>query len=569
MENKEFRLNSASNQRAVNEDTFDKIQIESKSAPLPIGEVNKIINLGEQFNKERQESKLYRLTGSFDTLFNNVLFNTTGTNSWETFNTNTFRDGTYPPVPEFSLDDEEDLTYIEAIAKYLTENNGWFGYYDPDPSKVTSCTWVDMEPRRELFSMTPKSGVKNWEVTVTYPTYFGIGQPGDFSHPIVSGGLLLIDVEQTTIGNRSMLTFATPVKHGLSQGDSIEISGVFISNDTTSYNGQYNVIRLGKNNGDDKDYYFSVDIEELVTINANSRVSRLVNGRKSVYYLRVFKKIKTISTDIIENDDYEIYPLAFSQTIYEDKVCQYVFNEDIDVSNLKDNLGRPLSELYITIIKTTSNNVFTPVKSGIKMPLFPNAAGDAGISDINRITNSASTSHIPLEIDISIDDELFYGDVVEYNLFECIEKTLGVAHHRFNTINRENGGTVDGNNLGIRLEGYVYKPHHKVQIRQYSNYVEQGQFNTLDRPSYSDFNAIGDGRYLWRDLLDIGLNDTQQTMLDYPFLNGCHYINSLITLPLFRQDPFGYYGYRTNFPNDRIGTLIEDKIIIKRSQDVC
>jgi hypothetical protein len=568
MENKQYRLNSSSSQRAVNEDTFDKIKLESKSNLLPIGETNKVINSGEQFNTERQDAKLYRLTGSFNTLFTNVLFNSTGTNSWASFNQNVFRDATFPP--NNSVNDEEDLSYREAVSKYLTESNGWFGYYDPNPSVSSLCNWVDMEPNNTLFSMASKNLVKNWEVTVTYPASLN-NQPGDFTHTIVNGGLLLIDTFQTVIGGRNMLTFATPVKHNLEQGDAVQLSGLLVDDGGSSlspYNGLYSVIRTGKDNGDDKEYYFSVDIEETVSISNSSRMAKTISGRKSVYYVRVFKKVNTKGGTLIENDDYEIYPLAFGQTIYEDKAFQYVFNEDIDITDLTDNLNRPLSELYITVIKTDSNNTFTATKSGVKMPLFTNADSNLGLSDINRITNDGSTSHVPLNANLTIDDELFYGDVVEYNILEARETILGDVYHRFNTVNRENGGSVDGNDLGVRLEGYVYKPHHKIQIREYSNYVEQGTNNTLNRPSYSV--ALGDGRYLWRDLLDIGVNDTQETYLDYPFLNGSHYINSCISLPLLRQDPFNFYGLQwVNYPADTSGIPMEDNTITKTSQDVC
>ena len=566
MKNKKYRLNSASSQRAVNEDTFDKVQFESKSTILPMGETNKVINVGEQFNTERQNSKYYRITGTFNSLFNNVLINTTGSNSWATFNKDAFI------IVENGVvnDTSDDLTYRESVTKYLTENNGWFGYNDPDPSNQELCTWVDMEPRRELFSLSPKTLDKNWELTVTYPTKLG-GMEGDYLHPIVNGGLFLIDVFQTVIGDRDMLTFATPVKHNLSQGDTVDLRRLLINDGSSTlspFNGQYPVVRLGKDNGDEKEYYFSVDIEKLIATNSTSRMSKMVNGRKSSYYVRVFTKIKTKFSNVIEDDDYEIYPLAFGQTIYEDKAQQFVFNEDIDISGLKDNLGRPLSEIYLTLIKTNSNGVFTPIKSGIKMPLFTNGASNNGLSDINRITN-ATTSDIPLDDNVLIDNETFYGDVVEYSVFDLKETVLGDVYHRFNTYNRESGGVVDGDiDLGIRYEGYVYKPHHKIKIREYSNYIEQGNFSTLDKPSYA--TSLNDGRYIWRDLLDIGLNDTQETYLDYPFLNGSHYINTCVTLPLFRQDPFGFYSLQwEDYPTDAQGVMMDDKVITKTSQDVC
>ena len=43
--------------------------------------------------------------------------------------------------------------------------------------------------------------------------------------------------------------------------------------------------------------------------------------------------------------------------------------------------------------------------------------------------------------------------------------------------------------------------------------------------------------YIWRDLLDIGLNDGQETTLDYPFLNGANYIYTNKHIFIRRQDP--------------------------------
>jgi hypothetical protein len=117
----------------------------------------------------------------------------------------------------------------------------------------------------------------------------------------------------------------------------------------------------------------------------------------------------------------------------------------------------------------------------------------------------------------------------------------------------------------------MYKPHHRIELRKYSNYVEEGTVSTQDRPEYSNYiGKIGDGRYLWRDLLDIGVNDTQEDSLDYPFLNGVHYINNNISFPLKRQDPFNFYELQyKEFPSDISGTLLDDGAIVKQSQNVC
>ena len=144
--------------------------------------------------------------------------------------------------------------------------------------------------------------------------------------------------------------------------------------------------------------------------------------------------------------------------------------------------------------------------------------------------------------------------------------------HRFNTVDREItaskpilGGVIDG----TRNEGYIYYPHQKIKIREYSNYVEQGDTSVGDVPEYAE--DLGDGRYLWRDLLPIGVNDGQEETLDYPFLNGCHYMYQNLCIYTRRQDPFGNFGlqYNLSFPIDKNGYIIQTNFNTKKADDVC
>jgi len=422
-----------------------------------------------------------------------------------------------------------------------------------------------MEPTRDKFSLSPQVGLRNWELALTYPAAKE-SKEGDITYM----GLFIINSEQALVGDRLMMSFTTPVKHGLSQGEKVKLTGLLTNN------GTYTVVRLGKSNGDYQEYVFTVDITEEIVLGDNPRMIRIYDGRQSTYYFRKFKKITSkLDSEGATNNDYEIFPLAFSQNVFEDNNNHFVINEDVDIAGLVDCHKRPLSELYITLIKTDSNNTFTQIKSGLDMPYITGALGNTTLPNIRLITNS-SVSNEELDSDVKITDDTFYGDVAEYNFLELKEKVLGEVRHRFNTKNRISTSTLlndtDFNDtkvdLGIRYEGYLYKPHHKIKIRDFSSYVEQGNSNTLNMPNYKA--PLDGGRYLWRDLLDIGTNDAKESTVDYPFLNGAHYINSEILFKVRRQDPFGLYGLQyTGFPADRPGNMIDDNIIIKESQDVC
>ena len=190
-------------------------------------------------------------------------------------------------------------------------------------------------------------------------------------------------------------------------------------------------------------------------------------------------------------------------------------------------------------------------------------------------------THTPLEPLITIDNlNEFYGDLVEFNKHEVKETVLVEISHRFNTNNRETLSNINyinslgvnpetiNINLGPRQEGYVYKPHTKITIKELSSYVEQGDVSSDEVPYYAV--NLGDGRYLWRDILDIGFNESSEKTLDYPFLNGCHYIYQNNIFNVKRQDPFNIWGlYHTQFPSDIAGGKITEKYITNSEDDVC
>jgi len=566
------RLNKEDSQLSVNKGFNVKIPLNNNNRLLVPNEINEMVNQYDEFQLERNRCKKYRFLGTIKTLFSNPLFEvngdnnnewvtTTNVNHWGIFDEFRFRDKTFPS--NGSSIDEEDLTYKESFNTNLKEVDGWFGFYKPFDTQNPSnaCKFEKMTPGNECFELTPTSGIPNWELIITYPHSI------DSGHTIVNGGLLIIELTTIEIGNRQMNTLRTPVKHGLKVGDKVNINGLSPFN----LNGDFKVKQLGYKDGTMGEYVFVVDTSsELINNIFNARMRRVMgssgnNRRESIYYFRKFKRI----TDV---NDYEVYPLSIAKNIYSDQTVQYVFNggsgttEDVDITYLSDNLSRPLSEVFLTIIKR-HNLGFSKISSGIDIPYTDTINSMTNVSDIRRIHNGGLTpivTHVPLELDIDFSQELFYGDVVEYNEFSLIENVLSEVSHRFNTNNREANG---------RQEGYLYNPHHRIQIRQFSSYIEQGDINVYGPPLYS--TDLGDGRLLWRDLLSLGFSDTSTPPLDYPFTNGTHYLYKNIFLNVRRQDPFSltdlyYQPTSPNDPRDPLGDPLDgDNYEIKRGCGGC
>jgi len=580
-----YKLKQNDSKADVNEDASVQLGFNGEKRLLPVGEINHVVDVGAEFNKERNSSFIYRLQGTVTPIFSNVLMNPRGNtsvsnpgNGLTIFDEKIFKEDIRGSI-DFG---KEELNYVESYNKHLKEVNGWFGYFEPDITKGINsgklCEFYDIEPSRNRFDLNSYIA-KNWELTVTYPfdNYSG--------HTIVSdgidNGLLINGAEPVIVGGKPMVALASATQHGLETGDKVRLFKM----PNTPYNRIFTVKRLGLDDGTYKENYFAIDIDPATVQTGNlfgtGRMRKIVSGQESVYYIRKFKKL-------ILDGDYEMYPLAFSKSIFNDQNYQFVINQDIDLEGLTDNLGRPISELYITFIKTDSG-VFGPIKSGLDLEDLSGNIGDnanqLNLSNSRQIhdgpagSSSNFDSHIPLENDIYgtySNKNWFYGDVVEYNKYSVIETKLADVLHRFNTTGRENSTTSGAKANGPRREGYLYKPHHLYKVREFSSYIEQGDSSTDGIPDYAE--NLGDGRFLWRDFLDIGVYDGVDDLLDYPFTNGAHYIHQNICFMTMRQDPFGKYNlyYQGNpssgnsfDPADPRGDALTDNFEVKSSEDVC
>jgi len=90
--------------------------------------------------------------------------------------------------------------------------------------------------------------------------------------------------------------------------------------------------------------------------------------------------------------------------------------------------------------------------------------------------------------------------------------------------------------------GWVYDPLTEYTLQVWSSYIETADPNVLGIPYWARYI---DGLYFWRDLLSVGyFEDVDQTIgVDYPFLNGSHYVNQdknlMVSLSPFRLNDSG------------------------------
>ena len=391
-----------------------------------------------------------------------------------------------------------------------------------------SCEFVDLYPTRELFSFAPKYNPhrhrieKNWNYCITYPsssTTSGI----PFINDEIDGGALRLFLVNETFDSK--MRMHSMVKHGLEENDYIRLykgNEMIISNlqvidiiDEYTFDVSKNGYSIGSkmevsfSNSPvlkpNTTYKFAVGGKRFYDSNSDFMsfsFKRLKNGRGVNCYVRIFSKLpnwkfadKKITEKLIYEDEPEIVEtyqkvpfdnhvakLSFSKTIFNDDVSEIIFTDDIDISKLHDNLGRPISSVYLTIVKSNKgykewyedktpndekveySHCFGRVCGGFMLSkdmYDENYIEDevVGLSNTRVLCESGRTEQnimpfsgldmtlindVPLadgdiEDTVNIEnDNNFYGDLCEYCKEDCIERVLQEIDYRFNTYQREN-----------------------------------------------------------------------------------------------------------------------------------
>lgn len=469
-----------------------------------------------------------------------------------------------------------------AIQHNLKEENGWLGFINTSMLRTIKinriinykkeCTFIDMYPTREHYSFVPyfnehrKRLEKNWEYCLTYP--FENVYDNYAVHENSANGLLCdLDVDFSKVTFRQLVgldddastiiplrvDFKTHTKHSLQPSDKINLHIITNTNECFTVENAI-VVYTGKN-GYDNYHYFTLTLSDISTDlrlayenagnnenNLHFRFEKIAIDRPCKYYLRKFKKIPNFkNTNILPenglteeeinetiqttNFSSSLNKLGFSKTIYGDDVAQIVYDDDIELTGLRDNLGRELSVIYLTLLKTNygykewyNNNdyansdveyshCFGKLTSGFELPT------NAGNNEYNvhrqhNIVAGSTYKNLPetsnkLETEINPkEDFVFYGDLVELDENTIQETILERVQHRFNTAQRETSNTLfseliidnittddyegngwatnTSNNMctdyaaNLAPEGYYYQAHYPIQLKEYSTTVNTG-----------------------------------------------------------------------------------------------
>ena len=581
-------LNKERSAESVNVNTKFNFNIENSNKPLPITDTSVVVSANEQAQIERRESTKYRFYGNISPLISNQIYNDN---------------------VKIYINNNNLLDSIKIQSNDIFEQNGWVGFYESsfyEPNNILQtnlkkslCEFTTFDPDYNRLRFLDDDGKPNYKMMITYPASTkDITLIRNNSNITLADGIPIINQTTVTLNGRDYVAFTTAINHGLQKRDEINLYNLTdnTGGNLALTNRSYNVFKLGDDNNDKKNRTFVLDINPLeISFNMGiSTIKRVVNDKESEYYVRVFSALTENYTD------YDTYPAAYGTSYYYDKVAAFNFITDVDVDGIKDNLGRPLSELFLTVVKndedsennsisntywlnkqsvmsgSDKNRFWTKISGGFLTEKNINLNYNiSAYGDSNYITSSAVWFE-----NIDESNSQFDGDIVEYNEDELLEKRLENVQHRINTVYRENLEEIKNDGFTEnKREGYIYNPHSQIIIREFSsknpivdiqsiinkfNITEQSEIEKYkkiyDVPDYA--TEISPNIFKWRDLLEIGDIDGFGSGVDYPFESGAHYIYLNNRFYLKRQDPpcdFNITSQLLTLPTDK--DLFEELLI--------
>lgn len=357
---------------------------------------------------------------------------------------------------------------------------------------------------------------------------------------------LFVSGETTVIAKYTesdTITLRTDIKHAFSDRNSVKVWMIFEIDDIVRIfeTPQINVVSTGLN-GLDNDYYITLSYsdfayftdliiaentswnKDLLKAKVYFRISKSIDGVPCQYYFRIFKKVPNFARTNVYNDNYvsdseiednienryntNVQKMAFERTIYNENKVQIIYNDDIDISCLQDNLGRKLTNVYLTVIKKNTgykhwygdtinprwdrafedvefSHCFGKVTAGIDSPSY---VGNYNVHKLHNISdecieqigekclysipkaaksleeaNGDKTKEVTPEGDTFLmtgsgenirHKYEFFGDIVEFIPTRLEETVLEDVYFRFNTQQREYEKFII--HQGITISGVTY-----------------------------------------------------------------------------------------------------------------
>lgn len=520
------------------------------------GDRTNLVDLQDIFNRERQNSSIFRLSGKIVNIFNNSVSGRT--------NYTPFKNSLYYVDPQISV-----------------TNNVWQGFPPYQEFEFIRESMIE----NHIPFVAKSSTTYNWSIYTTYAFSSSTAQTMSYTDEKfnvtnnnfnVSEGIPFV-INTESFNGKDLVYFNCATEHNLTAGEYVKL------NITINGKNIFQVYDLGNGTFNSQKKVFSVynlkfDPNEIQDGRYGNfkRIITLTNSGESEsrYYIRLHKILTSQDETFLNKMAFENNPFPIKRKLelsgltpnnvqrvsVKDGRQTYGFtiNKDINVQNLIDNNGKPVTELFITILNRGYGGWFNK-------PAFNSQSSiDIGwefnfTKNENNLwwkhNSTTNKDNIPFSFYQFNNTNFFYnetlnvgdilkGDFCEYNDVEQKEYVLSEIYHKYsfntnlfsnNQINQNIvvGGLGLGNGINLNLgnllsdpdipQGYIYRPHYSIPIRVFSDYIETANINQVNDVPFYAFYSSENNQLLWRDLYTYGYIDSDGNGIDLPFINNAHY----------------------------------------------
>jgi hypothetical protein len=583
MEKKQIILPSKKFANADDQELELKLNLDNSDTLMRIGDRDIILDIDEQYYKERNESINYKIYGKLKMVFRNLYSGSTPysylkqrlylTGDGSNITDSTVFDG-YLPYDEFAFLRKD--VYREVN---LPVTSNTLGTFTPNIVKSGSTAHTTVTPISAPY--------QNWNLYLSYV------YSGDSNFNMVytlTGGTKVSFTAKDGIPFRvvdytTYYELTSPVEHGMNEGEHIVLSGGTLTGLSNATGSTFYINTIGNETFDSKKYVINIIKSQIKTgttfdtIMLGKRCKDFTNivASTSKYYVH---KHKTLTDD----KGYIMDSLGFESPIFEDEKkilfensvgtndvivernrmesVLYDFKEPLKLSGLTNNLGFSPTNVFVTAIFRNGNGYFNyPPKVGYKFN-FHNTWIDEHFSGTtsNEIgltsTSFTGNTNLPEYTGFTFLSgqtlpigSILNGAFVEYNPKEMTERIVSESFHKItnptNIFDYEQDTNVDGFSGATsgNTMGLIYQPHYRIKLRELSPYTETANtndiFNLPENAKYDPYDKV----WRWRDIYDHSYVDSDGYGTDFPFMNGNHYVKANINFYLRNER---YYKNKSN-----------------------
>jgi hypothetical protein len=249
---------------------------------------------------------------------------------------------------------------------------------------------------------------------------------------------------------------------------------------------------------------------DFYLVKAGTGYTQIISGGSTILWTRYFEVIAT-------PNEFDIYPIGFSNNVYGEQTYAFNLNIDINVANFLDDFKFPATELFLyaqykpTIIPSLIEILFGTIWSPFGIP------------------NQFSFDPISLNIGDYVKSffDVKIGDLIEYSKSNFLQIQHTPQTFRIQTPYN------DGRLI------WKYNPFIPFRLRYFANELNKENISgtsyeqTSSIPYYATEYPVGTGNYVWRNILPQGYIDPLTGIgVDYPFVNKKRYLFSNIVFDL-------------------------------------